>query len=110
MAAFVFSGEIPLSSRGKRDVLLHGELRQHVERLEHEAEVVAPQQRERVVVQRSQLLPAENHRPGVRRLEAGDDIEQRRLADPESPRMAMYSPAATSSETDSGPRGCRSAS
>ena len=63
------------------DVLLDAQLRQHVECLEDEAIVVAPQERERVVVQARELMLVEENLPGIDRLEAGDDIEQRRFAD-----------------------------
>ena len=40
----------------QRDVLRDREVRQHVEGLEHEADVPAPQQRQRVVVERRKVL------------------------------------------------------
>ena len=45
----------------QRDVLLHAELRQHVERLEHEAEAIAPQACEIVVVELFNLTVLEGN-------------------------------------------------
>ena len=49
--------------------------------LEHEAELVATQQRELIVAQAAQGLSLDDDVTGVDRLEACDDIEQRGLAD-----------------------------
>ena len=58
-----------------------GQMRQHVEGLEHEAEVVAPEQRLRRLGQRADVGAVDAHRAGVDAVEAGDAVEQRRLAD-----------------------------
>ena len=56
-------------------------MRQDVERLEDEAEAVAPQQRQRVVLHGGYLLLAKQYFSGIDRLEPGDDVEQSGLAD-----------------------------
>src|SRR5437588_295330 len=65
----------------QRDVLLDAQLRQHVKRLEDETVVIAPQERERIVVHVRELVLAEMDLARVDRLEPGDDVEQRGLAD-----------------------------
>ncbi len=56
-----------LQQQRQRDVLLDRQVRQHVERLEHEAHAVAPQQRARVVVERAQVAAVEADAAGGRR-------------------------------------------
>jgi len=69
-----------------------------MERLEHEAVVIAPEERERIVVHRGELALAEENLPGVHRLEPAMTFRSVDLPMPDSPRIAMYSPARTSSE------------
>ena len=52
-----------------------------MERLEHEADALAAQHGQRVVVQRREVDAVDDDRAGVGALEAGDQVEQRRLAD-----------------------------
>ena len=56
-------------------------MRQHVKRLEDEAELVAPQARQRILVEPRVVAPVERQPPAVGPVEAGDEVEQRRLAD-----------------------------
>ena len=51
-----------------------------MEGLEHEAHVPAPQQGQRVVVERRKVLSCDRHRSRVGVVEAGDDVEECRLA------------------------------
>ena len=52
-----------------------------MEGLEDEAVMLAPQPRQRVVVQARELVAAEEDLALIDRLEAGDGVEERRLAD-----------------------------
>ncbi len=81
--AFDFPWFKPAEKQRQTDVLLHRQVRQDVEGLEHEAELVPAQQGARVVVQRARsLCLLEPDLSGIGRLEPGDDVEQRGLADP----------------------------
>ena len=64
----------------QHDVLRRGHRRQQVERLEDEADLVAAQQRERLVVERGDLGVAEEHLARRRPVEAGEHVQQGRLA------------------------------
>ena len=64
----------------QHDVLGRGHRREQVERLEDEADPVAAQQRERLVAQRGDLGVAEVHLARGRPVEAGEHVQQRRLA------------------------------
>ena len=64
----------------QHDVLRRGQRRQQVERLEDEADLVAAQQGERLVLQRRDLGVADVDLPGGRPVEAGQHVQQRRLA------------------------------
>ena len=66
--------------RGQRHVLEHAHAFEQVEELEHDADVAAPQDRELVFALADELLARERHLAVGRRVEAGDDVEQRRLA------------------------------
>ena len=64
----------------QQDVLPGGEHRQQVEGLEDEADVVAAEAGQRGVVQRGELAPGDDHRPGRRRVQPGQAVHQRGLA------------------------------
>ena len=66
----------------QRDVLPDGQVRQHVEGLEDEAHLHAPERRQRIVVERREVDAVEMDRTGVGTIEPRDEIEQRGLADP----------------------------
>ena len=61
------------------DVLLGRERRDQVERLEHEADPVAPQLRQELVVQQRQVHVADEDPAVGRRIEPGEDVQQRGL-------------------------------
>ena len=69
------------------DILRHAQVGQNVEALENKTEAVPAQARERVVAERGELHAAERDRAAVGDVEPGDEVEQRRLADP---RLAHY--------------------
>ena len=64
----------------QQDVLLRGEDRQQVERLEDEADLVAAQLGQRLVVERRELVAVDLDGPRRRAVEPGEDVHQRRLA------------------------------
>ena len=68
-----------------------------MERLEDEAHPHAPQLGQRVVVERRELDAVERDRAGVGPIEARDEIEQRRLADP---RFAHHGDVVAGSELE----------
>ena len=80
-APLALAGRHAEQRQRQRDVLRDAQVRQHVERLEHEAQPFAAQDGQRVVVERRQVDAAEPHRTGVGAVEAGDQVEQRGLAD-----------------------------
>ena len=51
-----------------------------MERLEHEADALAAKPRQRVVVERGQRDAVDLDAAGIRHVEAGDEVEQGRLA------------------------------
>jgi hypothetical protein len=63
------------------DVLLDREIRQHVERLEHEADRAAPQQRPSHRHRARKIGALEHHASGVRPSRPASRFKQRRLAD-----------------------------
>src|SRR5690606_18571912 len=65
---------------GQGDVLLRGEHRQEVEGLEHEADALAAQERQGVVVELRELGLAEVHGPARGRVESGEQVHEGRLA------------------------------
>ena len=64
------------------DVLDRGQRRQQVEELEHEADLAAAQARELGLAQLVDALAVEPDLAGRRAIEAGEEVEQRRLAAP----------------------------
>jgi hypothetical protein len=64
---------------GELDVLGCREGREQVERLEDEADLVAPQQRQPLVVERRDLRVADVDLAACRPVEAGEHVQQRRL-------------------------------
>ena len=64
----------------QHDVLRRGHRRQQVERLEDEADLVPPQQGQRLVVERGDLGVAEVDLARRRPVEAGEHVQQGRLA------------------------------
>ena len=69
----------------ERDVLPRGQHRDEVVRLEDEAELVAPERREPLVVEVGQLLAGDDDRAGRRAVESGEQVHQRGLAGPGGP-------------------------
>jgi hypothetical protein len=69
----------PRDERGQRHVLLCVEGGQQVEELEDEADAVAPQLGERPVVEPLERPAADGERPGARRVQRADEVEQRAL-------------------------------
>ena len=61
------------------DVLRGGQDRDEVERLEDEAQAVAPQPRQALVVEAGQLLPVDHDGARRRLVEPGEQVHQRRL-------------------------------
>ena len=64
----------------QRDVLLRGVHRQQVRRLEHEAHDLGALVGALVVAHRREVDAVEHDRPGVDVVEAGEAVDQRRLA------------------------------
>ena len=62
------------------DVVEHGQARQQVEALEHEADLEVADARELDVVHVRRVAPVEHVAAGRRRVEAADEVHQRRLA------------------------------
>ena len=62
------------------DVLADTQMRQDMEGLEHETEPRATQARARIVVQRGEVLAADQDFSGIGLVEPGDQVEQRGLA------------------------------
>src|SRR3954454_8553684 len=73
-------GLAPGQRERQRDVLLGAQHRHEVEGLEDEAEPVAPQPREALVVERAELLAVDDHGARGRPVEPGQQVHQRRLA------------------------------
>jgi hypothetical protein len=69
----------------QRDVLARGEARHQVVKLEDEADTLAPEGRERPLVEGCQLEVVKVHLAGGRHVQPADDVEQRRLAAPRGP-------------------------
>ena len=65
---------------GQGDVLVRGQRRHQVVRLEHEADPVAAQPGQRPVVEGAELGGADVHLAGGERVEPGEDVHQRRFA------------------------------
>ena len=63
-------------NRGQGHVLLGGERGEQVEELEDEADVVAPQRGQLLVVQPLVVAAGDGDRPGGRRFEGPDDVQQ----------------------------------
>jgi hypothetical protein len=55
-------------------------VRQQVKRLEHESHPRAPHSCARGIVEAAEIAPFETDAAGLRSVEAGDQVEQRRLA------------------------------
>ncbi len=68
--------------RGHHNVLTHRHRVEEVEELEHDPDVVAPDDCPRVLVEVRDRLPRDGHGPFVGAVEARDHVEQRRLAAP----------------------------
>ena len=73
-------GLAPGEVHRKRDVLDRGQRRHEVERLEDEAEPVAPQQCELLLAGVRDVDVADRHRAAVESVEAGHAVHERRLA------------------------------
>ena len=72
---------LPAAERGRQgDVLERGEGRHEVERLEDEADLLAPQLRELLVRERVQVDAADDDATRRERVEAGEAVHQRGLA------------------------------
>ena len=71
-----------------RDVLQRRHGGDQVERLEHDADMPSAKARERVLVERAQVLAGDMHRAAVRLLQPGRDHQQSRLARPGRPDQA----------------------
>jgi hypothetical protein len=69
-------------------VLERVEVGEELEALEHEAELLGADRGARVLVDREQVDAAELHRALARRVEPGDDRQQRALARAEAPTIA----------------------
>jgi hypothetical protein len=61
------------------DVLFDRQVRQDVERLEHESELASPRQRAAGVVERGKVRAVDFDAPRVRAVQPGDQVEQRGL-------------------------------
>src|SRR5262249_55595787 len=70
----------PVDEQRQRDVLLGAEHVEQVERLEHDAQLAAAQQRQPVVVELRQRLAPDVHLAGRRRVQAGGQVQERALA------------------------------
>ena len=79
--------------RGQRDVLRRGQRAEQVERLEDEADVVAPQRRERALAHRAEVAAAELRAARRGAVEPGGDLQQRRLAGARRPHHGGERPA-----------------
>ena len=66
----------------QQQVLLDGEGRHEVEELEDEADAVPPRHGPLVFAEAPELAPLEQHLAGSRQVDAGDEIQQRRLPRP----------------------------
>ncbi|AKT39237.1 uncharacterized protein CMC5_084820 [Chondromyces crocatus] len=77
-------GDPPVHQR-QLHVLRRGRARQQVEALEHEPQVVPPQQRELIERQRAHLHPPEPVRARRRPIQAAQDVHAGRLARPARP-------------------------
>ena len=64
----------------EQDVLQRGQRRDELEELEDDAHVASAPARERVLAAPAQLLPGEDDLPARRAVDAGQQVEQRRLA------------------------------
>ncbi len=81
LSSHSLSGFRPASDERQRDVLQRGQRRHQVVRLEDEADLVATQLRECLVVQAAtRSVVADEHLPVGERVEAGDAVHERRLA------------------------------
>jgi hypothetical protein len=67
---------------GQRHVLRDREIRQDVERLEHEPETLAPKRGLALVVERREVVAVDDHVAFVHGFEPRDDVQQRGFADP----------------------------
>jgi hypothetical protein len=74
------------------DVLLQGEVGQDVEGLEDETQLVPPPAGQRRFVEPAKVFAIEHDIALIGPVEAGDEVEQRGFAHPDSPTMATYSP------------------
>ena len=74
-----------LQPQGQRHVLQHGEVGQHMKGLEHEAQPVAPQPGQAVLVERGVVAAIQQHPPRIGAVQPGDQVEQGRLAHPRLP-------------------------
>jgi hypothetical protein len=78
-------GLAPRDRQRQQDVLLRGQGRHQVERLEHEADLVAAQPGQLLVLEPGQLGVADEHRAGRRRVQRRATVHERRLARPRRP-------------------------
>lgn len=89
---------------GQADVLLRGEHREQVERLEDEADPPAAGRRDRPVRHAVRLGLRKEDPAGRRRVQSRNAVHQRRRAEPEGPMIAVNRPVATSTLTPSSAR------
>ena len=83
--AFAGGGPTPVEVEGEEDVRLHVEGGHEVERLEHEADPAAAQDRQLAVAERGDVGVAEPHATRGGRIQSGHDVHERRLARPRRP-------------------------
>jgi hypothetical protein len=72
----------PGEAERQRDILPHGQGRQEVESLEHEADPLASQPRERHLTKPAKVLAVEDDRAGGQPIQPGGKVQQRALARP----------------------------
>ena len=68
--------------QGQGRILGYGEVGQDVKRLEHEAEMLAPEACASRLVQAGERRPGDVDRSGVRRIQSGDQVQEGRLPRP----------------------------
>ena len=77
----------------QRDVLEHGEARNQIVELKHEADMLAPVARQSGVIGADQVMVAPARAATGRRVEPAKDVEQRRLARTDGPSSTTNSPS-----------------
>ena len=70
----------PGQLKGHGDILERGHRRDQVKSLEDDPHMIAAETCQRVLVERSEVVAVDAHRPGARPLDAGDGGEQGRFA------------------------------